>query len=94
MKSMYTDSLMDAVAGLESVKNKLFNHAINVGMQGVYADLNKVFEPGDSYQFELGHFDETDDESLQTLVNLIKHIDHTSQKILKINNLRQEEIDV
>lgn len=88
------EQVIDALATLDDVRNQLFDSVINVGMHGVHADINEVFEPGDSYVFELAHFDNTNDPSLQTLVNLIKYIDNSAKKILKINNLSIEEVDV
>jgi len=88
------EQVIEALATLDDVRTKLFDSVINVGMHGVYADINEVFEPGDSYVFELAHFDNTSDPSLQTLVNLIKHIDYSAKKILKVNNLGMEEVDV
>ena len=67
---------------------------INIGMHGIHADINDVFEVGDSYMFELEHFDKSSDRSLQTLVNLIKHIDNSSKKLLRINDMIMEEVDV
>jgi len=94
MKQDYTTHLVDAIAGLESIRNQLFDHVINVGMHGTYSAIHNVLETGDSYRFELDHFDDTGDESLQTLVQLMRHMDYASKKILKINNLAPEEVDV
>jgi len=94
MKQDYTTQLMDSIAGLESIRNQLFDHVINVGMHGVYKDIHAVLEPGDSYKFELAHFEDSDDESLQTLVKLLRHVDYAAQKMLKINNLSPEQVDV
>ena len=90
----HKEHVIDALAKLDEVRNQLFDSVINVGMHGVHADINEVFEPGDSYAFELAHFDNTSDPSLQTLVNLIKYIDISTKKILRINNLRMEEVDI
>ncbi len=90
----YKEQLIDALANLEAIKIQLFDSVINVGMQGVLSDINEVFEPGDSYMFELEHFDKSSDPSLQTLVNLIKQIDNSSKKLLRINDMCMEEVDV
>ncbi len=90
----YREQLIDALANLESVRNQLFDTVINVGMHGVHSDINEVFEEGDSYLFNLEHFDNTKDPNLQTLVNLIKHIDCSSQKLLRINDVSMEDVDV
>jgi len=90
----YNAQILDALASLESLRNQLFDNVINVGMHGVLADINEIFEPGDSYMFELEHFDGTDDPSLQALVNLVKNIDYAKEKLLRINNMSMEEVDV
>ena len=90
----YIAQISDALANLEAVRNQLFDSVINVGMHGVHSDINDVFDPGDSYMFELEHFDKSDDPSLQTMVNLIKHIDNTTKKLLRINDMSMEEVDV
>ena len=91
---VYREQLMDALANLEAIRNQLFDSVINVGMHGVHSDINDVFEPGDSYLFELAHFDNSADPNLQTLVNLIKHMDNSSKKLLRTNDMSMEEVDV
>lgn len=94
MKEPYSSKLVEALATLESTRTKLFDLVINVGMHGVYADINEVLEEGDSYDFTLDHFDNTNDESVQTLVNLVKYVDYTSRKLMKINEISPEQVDV
>jgi len=89
----YNEQLINALANLEAIKNQLFDSVINLGMHGIHADINAIFEPGDSYMFELAHFDDSDDLNLQHLVNLIKQIDNTSQRLLMSNNMTIEEVD-
>ena len=92
--SNYREQIIDALANLDAVRNQLFDSVINVGMHGIHADINDVFDIGDSYMFDLEHFDKSTDPSLQTLVNLIKHIDNSSKKLLRINDMFMEEVDV
>lgn len=94
MKQNYTTSLVGSITTLESMRNELFDQVINVGMHGTYSDIHEVLESGDSYEFELDHFDDTYDPSLQALVDLMKMIDHTSKKLLRINDLVPESVDV
>jgi len=94
MKQNYTTQLVGSLSTLESMRNQLFDKVINLGMYGTYSDINDVLEPGDSYQFELDHFDNSDDSSLQALVDLMKMIDLTSKKVLRINDLAPDSVEV
>ena len=90
----YREYLIDAIANLEDLRIQLFDDVINVGMHGIHSDINDVFESGDAYMFELAHFDKAGDPSLQLLVNLVKQIERTSAKLVQLNGVTSEEVDL
>jgi hypothetical protein len=65
---------------------------VNIGMSGDLKGLD--FEDGEDVEFELAHFDSSDDINVQTLVQLYKQIEAAKQKLINLNGVKEEELEV
>lgn len=89
----YRDALMEATALLVQVERWLFTAMINTGMTGVYRELHQAFEPGDVYEFELAHFEDTGDANLDLLVDVLKQTAAARISLINLNTLPEPEND-
>ena len=89
--SEYKQWLEDAVHTLQNAENEVFTAMVNVGFSGVYKDISRVHEPGDVINMELAMFEETDDQNLDLLVDLVKKIATIKESLINLNAL---EIDL
>ncbi|RYY77922.1 MAG: hypothetical protein EOO69_12770 [Moraxellaceae bacterium] len=91
--SDYRDTLVEAVALLAEMEQRLFTALINIGMTGVYEDVHQAFEPGDVYHFEVAQFEDTSDGNLALLVELLKQTASCRTSLVNLNNLPEPEIE-
>jgi hypothetical protein len=87
----YRDTLVEAVALLAEMEQRLFTCMINTGMTGVYEDIHQAFELGDVYHFELAQFEDTSDSNLSLLVELLKQTASCRTSLVNLNNLPEPE---
>lgn len=72
---------------------KLQDRIINVGMTGEFADVNTVFQPGDTYKFDLDQFRETNDINHNTLLVFFDELENTMNSLANINGITEEELE-
>ena len=89
--SEYKQWVEDAVHTLQNAENEVFTAMVNVAFSGVYKDISRVHEPGDVINMELAMFEETDDQNLELLVDLVKKIATIKESLINLNAL---EIDL
>jgi hypothetical protein len=61
-------------------------------MAGDYAEVNQVFEEGESFKFDLEMFRKTEDQNLQKLVSFFDELDALMNTLVNINGITEEEI--
>lgn len=88
----YRTSLINAINGLTTSAIQTFTGIVNIGMSGDLKDLE--FEEGEDVDFELAHFDASDDINIQTLVLLYKQIEAAKQKLINLNAVKDDELDL
>src|SRR6478735_4871472 len=93
--SEYKQWLEDAVHTLQNAENEIFTAMVNVGFSGVYKDISTVHEPGDIINMELAMFEDTGDQNLDLLVDVIKKIAEIKESLINLNaleiNLEEDE---
>jgi hypothetical protein len=83
----YKEALEEAVYTLHEAENQLFTTMVNIGFSGVYEDISKLHEPGESINLELAMFENTDDANLDLMVEVITNIVRVKNSIMNLNNL-------
>ena len=69
--------LQQTSSELDQIKNQLFTNLINLAMSGELQNINAVFDEGDLFQFELGHFKDSKDINIKILIDLLEKMEET-----------------
>jgi hypothetical protein len=93
MMSAYREKIILSYRVLLKTHEKLQNRIINVGMTGEFAEVNTVFEPGDTYKFDLDQFRGTNDINLNTLLAFFDELENTMNSLANINGITEEELE-
>ncbi len=95
----YKKTLEQAVYALHAAETEIFTAMVNAGFAGVYEDISKVYEHGESINLELAMFENTSDTNLDLMVDLIHQIISVKNSLMNLNNLdldldREEDEDL
>jgi hypothetical protein len=88
----YRNTLIEGVDLLDKMQGELFNAIVNVGMYGVFKEVNNSFETNDRFKFELAMFEGNDDTNLKELIKLYKAVKQCQEDILINNQIGDEEL--
>ena len=88
----YRTTVIKALEVLVDARGYIFAEVLNLASKGEMYDVMSVFEEGDSYDFELAHFENMEDKNIDKLINLCKHIESVYEQIKDDNNILSEEI--
>ena len=89
----YREYVVKTLEVLEDSHGKICGELLNLASTGELEHVMSAFENGDSYEFELAHFEGCEDGNIQKLIVLLKLIDQTFQDIMKDNNILSEEVN-
>ena len=90
---MYREKIFLTYRHLLEVHEELLTRIINLGMAGDYSEVNKVFEEGDTYKFDLEMFRETEDQNLLKLIAFFDELEHLMKSLSNINGLTEEDLE-
>ena len=88
----YKDRLIETLGILTELREKTFMQLLNLAMENEMKEIHEAFEVGDSFTFELSHFEGLTDTNVQKLVELCKMIEDTYSNILDLNGIDEEEV--
>ena len=88
----YKPKVIKAINSLTTSQIELFTSIVNIGMAGELKDLE--FEEGDDVDFELAHFDDSNDVNVQTLVDLYKQMEQAKQSLINLNAISEDDLDI
>ncbi|SKB77028.1 hypothetical protein SAMN05660776_2903 [Salegentibacter holothuriorum] len=88
----YREKIVLTYRHLLSIHEELQTRIINVGMTGEFAQVNTVFEAGDTYQFDLEQFRGTEDINLNKLLNFFDELEKLMNSLANINRISEEEL--
>lgn len=87
----YRKMVIKAINTLTTAQISVFTSIVNVGSAGDYKELD--FEEGEEVEFELAHFDTSDDANVQTLMKLFKQMEDTKQRLINLNAVDDDELE-
>ncbi|TVR78556.1 MAG: hypothetical protein EA412_08980 [Chitinophagaceae bacterium] len=90
MESTYREMLYETVNNLSKLREDIFETTLNLAMSNELKEINDVFEEGDVYHFELEHLKGGSDVNVIKLLDIIEHIDSTTESLININALDTE----
>lgn len=86
-KENYQSNLKEALKNLIKVNESIYGSIIDISMQGELKEWNDSISIGETFQFDLELFKNSNDTNIQLLVELIDKIDSTYQTIKNINGI-------
>ena len=89
----YREKIILTYRALLKTYEELTERIINLGMTGQYADVNKVFQPGDTFKFGLEMFRNSKDQNLQLLLDLFDELENVMNTVANINGITEEELE-
>ena len=90
---MYREKILLAYRALLTTHEELTDRIINVGMLGEFAEVNKVFEPGENYRLDLDQFRGTNDTNLNLLLTFYDQLEDLMHSLANINGITEEELE-
>lgn len=89
----YREKIIMSYLYMQSMRDGLLDNIINVAMSGEYKSISETFSLGDSYEFDLLQFRDTDDISLNRLIDVYDEMDATMDSLINLNVITEEEIE-
>jgi hypothetical protein len=77
----YTNQIQLTIEYLESMRDELFTHMINIASCGVWKNWMKEIQCGDSFQFSEDMLHNTDDKNVETLWKLCYKIEEVEERL-------------
>ncbi len=89
----YREKILLTYKFLLKTHEELLTRTINVGMSGELAEVNKVFQVGDTYNFDMEHFKGTPDTNLNKLIDFYDELENLMNSLANINAIAEEELE-
>jgi len=83
----YKQTLYDAVTVLHKAETEIFTSMVNVAFAGKYKDISEVHDEGEILNMELAFFENTEDANLDILVESVKNIFNSKNRLMNLNAL-------
>mgnify|MGYP006896886175 CR=1 FL=1 len=91
--SVYREKIIFTYKYLLEVHGELLTRTINVGMTGEWAEVNKVFVVGDTYNFDVEQFRGTPDTNLNKLIDFYDELENQMNSLANINVITEKELE-
>jgi hypothetical protein len=88
----YRKKLIESIKELHNIRVGIFTQIINLSMSQELNDIDKSFDIGEVFHFDIKHFEDSKDINVTELVRLFKNIDETVNTLLNINSISHEEL--
>lgn len=89
----YRRKLIMSYLFLQNSQMDLIDQIVNIGMKGVYKEIDDTFSDFDRYDFEVVQFRGTDDINLNILLDVYDEMEYAMDMILAENEITEEEIN-
>src|SRR5690606_22205035 len=81
------------ISELADLRDELFSQIVNWGLTYPLKDIGEAFEVGDSFEFNINTFEDTDDDELNKLIASFHSINSTIQHFADIFEIEDDDID-
>ena len=89
----YRRKLIISYLFLQNSQEDLISQIVNIGMKGIYKEIDDTFSDFDRYDFEVAQFRGTDDVNLNILLDVYDEMEYEMDMILAENEITEEEIN-
>ena len=88
----YRKRLIETINTLLESEEKLFSSSVYLLLSGELNEIEKVFEVGDEYEFNLNHFKTSDDINVKQMSGLIEKLRVTVDYLMNVNNINENDL--
>lgn len=88
----YRHQLIQTIQQLINIREEVFSQILNLSMSGEMTDVDKVFDIGEVYDFDIKHFEDSKDVNVIELLKAFKTVDKTIGTLININVISDEEL--
>lgn len=74
-------------------RNIVFDQIVVFAMETDFKHIKDAFDIGDTYIFELKHFEETQNTELYRLVQVCKELEGTILSLMNLNGINENEVN-
>ena len=90
----YREQIISVVNNLSEAREIIFGQIVSFGMKKEFPKIDEALDEGDTYSFELAHFEDAKDINLARLVELCKKVEATIFDLIDLNQIKDEELDL
>lgn len=90
--NVYRDNIIEAINVLIKCDSMIFDGGLNILMDGELKEINKTFDIGDIYEFNINHFETSTDMNVLLIAKVLKNIRNTISSLQNLNAIEDEEI--
>lgn len=90
--SSYRENLIRAIERLDKCEELLSEAAFNVMMNGEFAELNQLFEIGDTFNFPDDGFEISEDVNVKVIMSALYKVQEAIQSIQNLNSIKDQEV--
>lgn len=89
----YRKKVINTIIELENYRDEVCNSIVNLSMAGENADINSLFDVGETLNLDIKDFENSNDTNIQKLIELLASLYEVNISIRNINSISQNEID-
>ena len=86
------DHALLVVNELADIRDEIFSQIVNWGLTFPLKDLGEAFEVGDSFEFNINTFEDTDDEELNQLIASFHAVNDTIRHFADVFEIEDDDI--
>lgn len=89
---IYRQQLIESINELQNIREEIFSQILNLSMSGEMNDVDKVFDIGEVYDFDIKYFEDSKDVNVIELLKAFKKIEKTIGTLINLNVISDEEL--
>lgn len=88
----YRKRLIETIDTLLESEEKLFSSSVYLLLSGEFNEIEKFFDVGDEYEFNLNHFKTSNDINVKQMSGLIEKLRGTVEFLMNVNNVKENDL--
>ena len=90
----HREKILEVLENLIEAREIIFTQIVNLAMSGEMKHLEDIVDVGETYDFNLKHFETVEDINVQKLVKLCKNTEETIFTIMDLNGISENEVNI
>ncbi len=89
----YREQLLESIQSLITIRVSIFTQIVNLAMLGESKSISDAFSVDETFEFELGHFEGSDDQNLLLLIEQCHNVETCVDSIINLNAITEQELE-